>query len=177
VRNRRRWTAAAGAVVLVAGVGAAVAAARGGADGRPAAVTSVGARTDPVLDRARPQDAARELTVRRERMLAGVAGADDVTVAGSSARAADDALVATIAARGRLQAVPDVEVSSARVVPDAAPVRGPQSQARVDVTYAVGATAITTSSGDTQPVASVASRTDRLDLTWTEAGWRVRAVE
>lgn len=152
-------------------VSAAAVAARGG--GSPGDDRTKTAVADATLDRADPESAARELTRRRARLLAGAAVPADVTVVGSAAAAADQATLAAVAARGRLVAAPSIDVESSRLVAQGASTG---STSRVDVTYAVGEAQIVSASGR-GVVPAAPRRTDRLVLVWTDAGWRVSAVE
>ncbi|MGC5166550.1 hypothetical protein [Luteimicrobium sp. DT211] len=179
-RRRARALAVAGTLVGAVVVVGALAALRPWAadDARAAgdpttsqgATTASPAPTDATLERDRPDLAARQLTERRGAMLAGATASDAVTVAGSPARAADDALVAEVAQRGEIVTAPAVEVASAREVGSG------DGGAGVDVTYTIGAYTLRAKDGSTTTVAASAERTDRLELAWTAHGWRVRAV-
>ncbi|GMA25659.1 hypothetical protein GCM10025864_34180 [Luteimicrobium album] len=103
-------------------------------------------------------------------MLAGATAEDAVTVAGSPARAADDSLAAQVAQRGALVTAPPVDVAATRVV------RSGADAATVDVRYTIGAYTLRAKDGATSSVPAAAERTDRLELAWTDHGWRVRSV-
>jgi len=179
-RRRARTLGVLGAATGVALVGTlvvlrpwapdALPAGPGGHGVEAAGPAPAAAPTDATLERDRPDLAARELTVRRGAMLAGATASDAVTLSGSPARAADDALVARVAERGTIVGAPGVAVARTRVVDVA------DASATVDVTYTIGAYTLRAEDGATTAVPAAAERTDRLSLTWTAHGWRVRDV-
>ncbi|MFC8733293.1 hypothetical protein ACFT5B_12615 [Luteimicrobium sp. NPDC057192] len=181
LRRRRTRTVAAGAaagVVLVTGTLLVLRpwAPDAGPAGQGRGVEAAGpataaAPTDATLERDRPDLAARELTERRGAMLAGATASDAVTLAGSPARAADDALVARVAERGVIVSAPPVDVARTTVTASG------ETAATVDVTYAIGAYTLRAKDGSQTTVPAAAERTDRLALAWTAHGWRVRVVE
>ncbi|WP_153022287.1 hypothetical protein [Luteimicrobium xylanilyticum] len=178
-RRRTRTAVLAGAVAGLVVVAVALAVLRPWTSGQPAeaapsasapAAASHPAPTDATLERDRPELAARELTQRRGAMLAGATAEDAVTVHGSPARAADDALAAQLARRGTIVTAPRVDVAAARLVTSDA------DAATVDVRYTIGAYTLRAKDGATTAVPAAAERTDRLELAWTDHGWRVRSV-
>ncbi|PJI93464.1 protein kinase [Luteimicrobium subarcticum] len=140
-------------------------------DPRAAGVPDLG----PTTERGDPAGAAAALTRARPGVVAGRVTAADVTAADSPARAADDALTHRVAGQGTFVTVPVADVRASRVV-RATGRAGAGTVATVDVTYTLGAGVLRAADGSTVRVPGTALRTDRLDLVWTDDGWRVQDV-
>jgi hypothetical protein len=175
-RSRRRARLGAGVLAVLALVVAAVVLVRPAdavrADGVPPAPGSSSATADPVRTPAAPADAAAALTRRRAAVLAAgdPSGLDGVDLAGGPARAADEALLASLGA-DRLDGL-GVDVRGAEVV------GGPAEDGavRVAVTAATGPYTRVAADGGRTAVPGTTPRTVVLALCWTADGWRVRDV-
>lgn len=166
-RPRRRWWPVAACVAVLLAAGAVTwwpdAAPAGRADA-PAASADDGALADQVD----PETAAAALTRRR---TAALAAADAVAVAGltvpgSPAAAADEALLVELA--GTRSDGLSVEVGTV-----AATGRTPDGDVTVQVTSSLSAHERVTPTGDRSTVPASPARTVELVLRWTPDGWRV----
>ena len=128
--------------------------------------------SDPILDPARPADAAAALTERRLDLLA----AEDPDIAavdlpGSPAYDADLALLAQFRDAGVRPVEPRATVTAVVETPGPDPER-----TTVRVEYVVEAHDQVAADGTRTEVPASGPHTATLDLEWTDDGWRVTAV-
>jgi hypothetical protein len=174
-RRRRRGRLGGAALVLAALAVLVVLLVRPAAEVRaepPAepSAAALAAVADPVHDPSQPQAAAAALTrLRAAVLVAGdPAGLDEVSVAGSPAREADEAVLAALGADRLVGLSADVRDARAEQVAG--------DRAWVAVTAAMSPYERVAAEGDVTKVAGTTPREVVLLLEWTDDGWRVASV-
>jgi len=126
--------------------------------------------TDPIRDPSQPAAAAGVLTrLRAAVLVAGdPAGLAEVSVAGSEAREADEAVLAALGSDRLVGLSADVRDARAEQVAG--------DRARVAVTAAMSPYERVVADGTVTQVAGTTPREVVLLLEWTDDGWRVRSV-